>query len=245
MAFHDPDTWPPASPQPAAPASSPLHRAMFAIDITGFGRRNTSVHLHLRAALYRIVTDALTAIGVPFATCHHEDRGDGLLVIAPASVSAELFLGPLPAHLHAGLRRHNRLSSPPAQMQLRAGVNAGYVHIDDHGACGRALIHLYRLLDAPLFKSILKEHPTDLGLITSHYLYQELIDDNPGPLDPGAFTQIAITAKETYAPAWIWLAPAAPAPRQPGALAADGGPPPFHAVRTPGSGLRSGRALGD
>jgi hypothetical protein len=180
---------------------------MFAVDVIGFGRRPAAVYPHLRAALYRIVDDAFDAIGLPLAACHHEDRGDGVLVVIPAHASVELLLGPLAARLQAGLRGHNQMASPKAQLRIRTAVNAGYVREDRHGVSGRTLNDLYRLLDAPAYKRLLDAHNADLGLITSDRVHQDLIEDNPDLPGPGTFLPTPVTVKETVTTAWVWLPP--------------------------------------
>ncbi|WP_433463984.1 hypothetical protein [Spirillospora sp. CA-128828] len=194
-------------PPPAPPHGGVLHHPMLAVDIVGFGRYAPADHRHLRDALYRIVTASFAATAVPLDPRWHEDRGDGILVIAPADISVALLLGYLPHHLHAELRRYNQVSAPAVQLRLRLAVNAGYVQTDAHGAGGRELLHLFRMLDAPGFKTALAATDSSLGLITSDYLYNEIVRSSPGLLDPAAFTQTTIAHKETRAPAWMWLTP--------------------------------------
>ncbi|MEU6037582.1 hypothetical protein ABZ801_19445 [Actinomadura sp. NPDC047616] len=188
-----------------------LHRAVVAVDVIGFGRRVPALHPHLRAALYHVTETAFASVGLPLHLCDHEDRGDGILVIAPPDAGIEALLCHLPAHLHAALRHHNQMSARAARLRLRLAVNAGYVHLDRHGAGGRALVHLHRLLDAPAFKTILDDHHADLGLITSDDLYQEIVCGGPGLIDPAAFLQIDVAVKETRARAWMWMPDLAPA----------------------------------
>ncbi|GAA2611797.1 hypothetical protein SMC26_10505 [Actinomadura fulvescens] len=189
--------------------SGALHHAMLAADIVGFGSHDPAVHSYLHTALYRIITESLAEIDVPLQHCHHEDRGDAILVIAPTRISVEPLLGRWPHHLRAALRHHNRISAATAQLRLRVAVNAGYVQRDEHGVGGRAVLHLYRLLDTPAFKAAIDDHSADLGLITSHYLYQEIIRDGPGLIDPATFTAITVDSKETHGPAWLQLPPPA------------------------------------
>lgn len=217
MSLHLPD---PASPshgsrrpdpaRAAAPSAGALHYGMFGVDIVGFGRRPAAVHPHLRSALYRIIEDAFAVIDVPLAGCYHEDRGDGILVIPPAQASVELLLGPLTAHLQTGLRRHNQISSLQAQLRIRTAVNAGYLRCDSHGVSGHAVLEMFRLLDSDAFNAVLTDHNADLGMITSHRLYEDVIADNPGVIDPDGYLPITVAAKETTGTAWIWLPPLIP-----------------------------------
>ncbi|MFI0453731.1 hypothetical protein [Actinomadura sp. 6N118] len=203
------------SPTPPAPnwsapiwsASGVLQHGMLAVDIVGFGRHDPALHTYLRDALYRIVTNSLAQIGVPLQSCHREDRGDAVLVITPASVSVEPLLGHWIHQLRAALRHYNQISAATAQLRLRVGIHAGFVKADHYGVAGRAILHLCRLLDAPAFKTALETSQSDVGLITSDYLYQEVVRDGPGLIDPATFTPISVNAKETRGRAWIYLPP--------------------------------------
>jgi DNA-binding CsgD family transcriptional regulator len=202
----------PASPldEPSAPAL-PAHCAMFALDIAAFGtRRRNDVQAHLRRALYSITEDACHAIGIPWKLCHHEDRGDGLLFIAPAGIGADALIGYLVAHLRAELRRHNRLASAAARFRIRMAVHAGYVQLDDHGVSGNAPLHLFRILEATEFKGAAAG--AEFALVVSEYLYQEVIRHGPGLIDPAAYRPLAVAHKETRTTAWLWLPPLSSAP---------------------------------
>lgn len=202
-------TWRDTSGVPTADVSQPrpsgpVHSPMLALDIVAFSSRDASTQQHLRDGLYRITEEACDAAGLPWHTCYHEDRGDGILGIAPSAVSAEL-LDPVAAHVYAGLRRYNRLTSTPARIQLRMAIHAGYVRHDRDGVSGRDLIHLFRLLDARQFKTQLATSHGDFALITSDYLYSEIIQHDPGLIEPAAYQHITIANKETRTLAWIWL----------------------------------------
>ncbi|WP_067463659.1 hypothetical protein [Actinomadura macra] len=195
-------------PTPARPPAGVLHHPMLAVDIAGFGRCHPADHQHLRDALYRILVASLAATAVPLEHCAHEDRGDGILVILPTDVSVTPLLGCLPHHLHAELRRYNQVSAPAVQLRLRLAVNAGYLRPDSHGAGGgRELLRLFRMLDAPEFKTVLATAGADLGVITSAHLYEEIVCGTPSLIDHTAWTRSTIAAKETHATTWIWLAP--------------------------------------
>lgn len=181
-----------------------MHCPMLALDIADFSRRDDSTQQHLRDGLYRITEDACDAAGLLWHTCYHEDRGDGIIGIAPPAVSAEL-LDAVAAHVWAGLRRHNKHTSMPARIRLRMAIHAGYVRYDRDGVSGHHLIHLFRLLDAHELKNQLAASQADFALITSDYLYKEIIQHGPGLIEPTAYQRVAITNKETHADAWTWI----------------------------------------
>lgn len=180
---------------------------MLATDIVAFGTRHDEVQAHLRQVMYQISEEACRAAGLPWVICHQEDRGDGLVLIAPACVSAEILIDPLVPHMRAGIRRHNKLASPAAQIRMRMAIHAGYVRLDSHGATGSAVLHLFRLLHADQFKTAVDKVGAEFGLLASAYLYDEIIQHGPGLIDPHTYREITIANKETRGPAWLWLPP--------------------------------------
>jgi hypothetical protein len=191
---------------PRSPAG-PRHRAMFAVDIASFSRRAPDLQVHLRAAMYKIIQESCDAAGVPWDGSHREDRGDGILVIERGDVNVAILLDALTNQIRGQLRTYNKLASPIAQIRLRMAVHAGYVDLDIHGASGAAVIHLFRLLDAPALKSQFAHHHGDFALIVSDYLHQEVIQHGPGLIEPASFQSIAVELKETSCRGWVWLPP--------------------------------------
>lgn len=211
---HPAATWHEPADLPLADSATPyglrpVHCAMLAVDIAGFSSRDPGTQQHLHAGLYRIVQDACNTAGVPWRICHHEDRGDGILVIAPAGVSPEL-LDSIAAHLCAGVRRYNKLANPGAKIRLRMALHAGYVRRDDEGVSGPDVIHLFRLLDAPQLKARLAASHANFALIISDHLYNEVIQHAPSLIEPATYQHIAINNKETHTSAWIWLPSTSP-----------------------------------
>ncbi|MDN3353043.1 hypothetical protein [Actinomadura sp. DC4] len=185
--------------------TDPTHCGMITIDIAEFGRRDSEVQVFLREAVYRIAKAACTASGVPWDACHVEDRGDGLVLIAPPDVSVLSLLDPLIFQVRAALRTHNRTASSAARLRLRIAVHAGYVRFDSHGATGSQVIHLFRMVDAPSVKSEFAASGGDWIVVVSDYLYQEVILAGPGLIDPEVFAPVVVSVKETYCLAWVWL----------------------------------------
>src|SRR5437879_13617733 len=64
------------------------HCTIIAVDIEGFGRHNrTNVNqVRARHGMYRSMHQAFDAAGIPWESCRKEDRGDGILILAPADV---------------------------------------------------------------------------------------------------------------------------------------------------------------
>jgi len=182
---------------------------MLAIDIAAFNdrRRGEDVQRFLRAAMYELLARAFDSSRLTWLACYHEDRGDGILVVAPPATPAIALFDPLVDRLRAGLRLHNKICSDLAKIRLRMSVHAGQVHFDENGICGFAVNHLFRMLDAAAFKRTFAASGADFGLVTSDVLYEDVISQGPGLVDPGMYAPINIRCKETRGRAWLYLPP--------------------------------------
>lgn len=172
---------------------------------------------------------------VPFDACYHEDRGDGAIFVLPVTVSMSIMAGPFLGRLRAELRRHNELSNELGAIRLRVALHAGEVRMDEHGLVGAAVIHVFRLLDAQVFKDALARSGAALAVIASDRLYEDVLRHGWDLVDPADYTAVDVRSKETSARAWI-LVPG-------GASPADASPPedakPERAKPEPGAGVRN------
>jgi hypothetical protein len=126
--------------------------------------------------------------------------------VVPPEVAADHLLDPYASHLNLVLRRHNQLAGPTTRMRLRLAVHTGRIHRDDHGVAGPALVHLFRLLDAPAYKRFADDTVGDLTMIVSDQLYNDATQGG-GLINPAAYIPQRITSKETRTRAWIWTPP--------------------------------------
>jgi CRP-like cAMP-binding protein len=185
---------------------APLNCSIFYTDIAAFGdpQRDDDDRRVVRDALYRILQEAFEGSGVPWAACVHEDRGDGILSIAPPTVSTVCLVDPLQALLAAKLKRYNRQAGAPVRIQLRAALHLGPVYYDRQGGlCGHALIQTARLLDAPALKRTLADSRADLAFISSEHVYDTVIRHVQGLVDPLAYQRIPIGVKEATYSGWM------------------------------------------
>jgi hypothetical protein len=182
---------------------------MLAVDIKAFNHpeRDEDVQRFLRTAMYDLLASAFDGSCVQWSACHREDRGDGVLVVAPPGTPETALIDPLVDHLRAGLRRHNKLCSDLAAIRLRMAVHAGQVHFDQNGISGHAVTHLFRMLEAAAFKRAFAASDADFALVTSAALYDDVISRGPGLIDPDMYAPINIRCKETRARAWLYLPP--------------------------------------
>ncbi len=183
-----------------------VHRTIVAVDVEGFGgqHRINPHQVAVREGLYRVLRQAFHAATIPWSDCHHEDRGDGILVLARPEVAKSVFVESLPAQLVEGLCEHNSTRPAPAQIRLRMALHAGEVQYDDHGVAGAAVNLTYRLLDAAPLTSALAGSPGVLALATSSWFFEEVVRHSPAA-HPNAYRRVRVRVKETETVGWVHL----------------------------------------
>lgn len=162
-------------------ANKPIHHTIVTVDVVGFtdGRTDGDRAL-LRAALYRMVTEALADSAVAVEARELQDRGDGILIVLLPEVPKRTVLEHFVLALEAGLRQHNDCASQRGRIRLRAAVEAGEVARDEHGGViGAAVDAAFRLLDCPPLRQALVFSEADLGVVVSDALYQQVVRQHP------------------------------------------------------------------
>jgi len=190
-----------------------VHRTILVVDVEGFGdRRRTNPHrVAVRGGLYRGLRQAFSDTGIPWAACHHEDRGDGVFVLVPADVPKGLLLESLPGALAGALREHNRACCAEERVRLRMALHAGEINYDDYGAVGESINLAFRLVDADPLRAALAGSPGELALIVSSWFFDEVVRHSAGS-DPARYRRVPVMVKETATVGWICL-PDHPYPR--------------------------------
>jgi CRP-like cAMP-binding protein len=180
-------------------------------DVAGFGAltRNDEDRLIIRKALLEITSAALASV---WDTCSFEDRGDGLLLVAPPSIPTTRVIEHLLTALPPALRRHNHTYGPAIQIQLRVAVDVGPVVSDKFGVSGEAIIRTARMLEAPALKKAVSSKGANLGVIVSSFVYDNAIRQCAGTVDAAEYSKVHVDVKETSIDAWMQLIdPALPA----------------------------------
>jgi tetratricopeptide (TPR) repeat protein len=183
-----------------------VHRTIMVVDVEGYGdlRRTNPNKIAIRRGLYRVLQAAFGAAAVPWNECDHSNQGDAVFVLAPPHIAKAPFAESLPPALAEALRQHNADHIEREQIRLRMVVHAGEVVYDEHGLAGNAVIHAFRLLDAPPLKTALAESAGVLALIASSWFFDEVIRHSTA-VDPATFRPAQVAVKETRAVGWIAL----------------------------------------
>jgi CRP-like cAMP-binding protein len=212
MVFRDAVSWSAVRPRSGwgahALPRAPLNYSIFATDIVGFGARyrDDDDRRLVREALYGILREVFDASEAPWAACVHEDRGDGALTVVPPEVPTVSLVDPLLVLLAARLKRYNRRAGDSVRIQLRAALHVGPVSADAQGLHGIALIQAARMLDARILKARLAATGADLGFVASAHVYDTVIRQCAGLVEPDAYCRIRTQVKESTMTGWMYLA---------------------------------------
>ncbi len=180
-------------------------------DIASFNdaSRVDPVRVRVRKAMYDGLDRSLAGAGLRLDECYHEDRGDGVMVVLPPDVRTELLLTAVLDRLRAEVRHHNAAANEATRMRLRVAVNTGEAESDGRGIVSTALTHAFRLLDAAPLKEAVAAAETGIALIVSRRVYDDVVSQGRGLVDPGDYYQVKVKVKETSDDAWVMVPGAA------------------------------------
>jgi hypothetical protein len=177
------------------------------VDIADFTRRDRDddIRRFLHKALYGMLVTALGQAGIRWDDCFHEDRGDGVLLVIPPSMTARAIVDPFLRYLRDLVRLHNHACQPAAKVQLRVAATIGPVDHDGEGFIGSDVNHMARMLEARPLKRALAASKADVAFIASEYLYDNVVCRYPTLVCPGDFQPVRFQVKYARAKAWIYL----------------------------------------
>jgi hypothetical protein len=179
-----------------APAD-PLPMTILVVDAESFSQLRNPQQLAARDLIYAVLADSFDAVGVPWARCRQEDRGDGVLVLVGAEI-------PKPAVLRVLAELSARLARPiPPGLRLRAALHAGDVHTDPHGVAGADVNLAFRLADCQPLRQALRESRGHLAVIVSDALYHGIVRHDYAGIHADSFCPVTVRAKETEATGWL------------------------------------------
>ncbi|MFD9698219.1 hypothetical protein [Lentzea sp. NPDC059081] len=177
----------------------PVYRSIVVFDVAGFGRLDNRAQLRARETVRRAVRRAFRAAGVWWWRLVVADRGDGLLLLVPASVSKASLLDPLVPRLVA------ELAAPSERrVRLRMAVHAGDLDRDRHGWTGTELVTACRLVDSPALYRSLHDHPeADLVVIVSDAVHRAVVRQGYRGLRSADYQPVQVVLKEVDERAWV------------------------------------------
>lgn len=181
---------------------APRHMSVMVIDVSGFGRLDNRAQGTVRATLHAIVRRAFRRAGLRRWSVSVEDRGDGMILLVPATKSTVSLLDPVIPTLAAQVRRHNETAAP--RIRLRISLHVGVVDRDPTGWVGSDLITACRLVDSPAVRRYLRQRPdADVVVAVSDVVYTGIVAHRYRRLDPTVYEALHVSVKELNTRAWV------------------------------------------
>ncbi|MGH3758997.1 hypothetical protein [Actinophytocola sp.] len=193
-----------------------LHWSIVLVDVADFtnpGR--TAVHRQeIQHGMYTVLREAFDESGVGWASCEHEDRGDGAMVLVPANVSKKVLADLFVTRLLAALRRYNATRVAEASIAMRVVLHFGEITRNSPKADGEALNNAFRMLETKDAKTELKDSGEMLAVIASTEFYRDVIKHEPAA-EPDSYQVISAQVKGFSSEVWLRIpgigaTPAAP-----------------------------------
>jgi hypothetical protein len=178
-------------------------------DVAGFGalHRTDYDRRIIRREGLKMMEESL---GPLWEACISQDRGDGLLIVAPAHIPTVRIIERMNRELPDKLRLHNRTYGESARFNLRIAAHVGPVVGDPLGVTGETIIRAARLVDAPVLKETMAETGTGLGIIVSEFVYEIAIGYAGDFVDAAEYKRLAVSNKEFRGSAWVRLVNVSP-----------------------------------
>lgn len=187
------------------------------LDIEDFGSRPDPVRSRLREAMHSMAGSALTHAGLDPDRCPRQDRGDGLLILIPGSVSPGRLLQPFVSSLDIDLRTHLETHNASHRMRLRVGISRGLVAVEGSQWAGAVVENLAELVEAAAVSGVFaRAIRARLMLVVPDDLYGSVVlQDRSRGLDPAAFgPRDYVTKQGRTLRGWVTL-PGYPRPPEP------------------------------
>ena len=183
-------------------------------DVVGFGALDRTDHD--RAIIRREGLAMMQAcLRSLWNECMSQDRGDGLLIVAPPEIpTAEVIKG-VNDELPRRLRLHNRTYNASARIHLRVAAHVGPIIGDSLGLSGGTIIRTARMVEAPVLKQAMTTTRAGLGIMVSEFVHEIAIAHAADFIDAAEYKRVEVNNKEFIGSAWMRLVDVSPATRDP------------------------------
>ncbi|XVS61808.1 hypothetical protein ACQPYE_26380 [Actinosynnema sp. CA-299493] len=189
----------------------PQHRSIVVVDMAGSGRWSDPMQLQARSALNEVVRTAFRSARIAWWRMAVEDRGDGMIVLVPPSVSKLHLLNPVLPRLARLIADRNRSARTAERIRLRVAVHAGEVHRDATGWAGTDINLACRLVDDQAVRGLLRDDPAlDMALVVSDAIHGAVVRHSYQGVTPTEYSPFRVVAKEVNTRAWLHRAGSSP-----------------------------------
>ena len=185
-----------------------IRRLCFAVDLERYSPRDNPGQLHAQGGIVAVLEQACRNAHLDRTYWERQPTGDGELALLAPGIDEARVVADFVRELATALYQYNRHLNDGARLRLRLAIHQGITHLGATGFGGSAVVHVCRLLEGDPLKEALREHPdTDLALIVSDQLYEDIVKPAYRDLRPDSFWKVTVDhpAKGFSAPAWIYV----------------------------------------
>ncbi|MGB3440392.1 MAG: P-loop NTPase fold protein [Actinophytocola sp.] len=181
-----------------------MHWSIVLVEVVKFTNPGRTIgdQREIRDGMYDVLRQAFDESGIDWAQCEHEERGDCVLVLVPASVPKVVLADPFVTRLLAALRRYNAVRVAEASIGMRIVLHSGEITRNSPSGGGDALNSAFRLLVASDEKAELRDSGGMLAVIASPEFYRDVIKHEPAA-EPGSYQAVSVEVGEFSSEVWL------------------------------------------
>ncbi|MFC4015750.1 hypothetical protein ACFOY2_51665 [Nonomuraea purpurea] len=181
-------------------------RLVMAVDAEGYGRGDDLRHDSIQSGLAQVMNRGAREAGLRRETWVRQEAGDGEVIVFPEGEPELRVIDDLVRRVRKALHDHNRERRDDARLRIRISIGHGVVKRGAMGFVGQVVVTTCRLLDAKAARAALKVNPrTDLVLILTDRLYEDVVRQLHTSYRPESFTRLEVPTKERTEIAWMWI----------------------------------------
>ncbi|HEX7306993.1 hypothetical protein [Lentzea sp.] len=194
-----PDTIIVRLPHRPAPETGLRYRIGFTVDIVGYSSRTSEAQKAAQQRIFTLLRRFAEELGITFDPQNFQGTGDGYHYVLP-DVDALVAVRHLVETIPRLLREDNR--SHADEIRLRMAADIGPVEQGVLGFGGPTVIRFCRLVDSDPIRAAMKEADTDIAIIVSDTLYNDVLRQY-GDLVRLPFQQCTVAVKNYQATAHL------------------------------------------
>ncbi|MFT7838070.1 hypothetical protein Q5530_18190 [Saccharothrix sp. BKS2] len=166
------------------PLDGLVYRLVVAVDVEGYSKLDALDQSLVQSRLGEVLDLAAQDAGLDRSHWYRQVRGDGELAVLPADADTAWVIAHFTERLAANLAELRRAGTP---MRMRVAMHCGTLTAGRFGLVGDAPIVTCRLLDAKVARKELATTGSDLVLVVSQRLFDDVVRSRFHDLDPSRF----------------------------------------------------------
>ncbi|MEU5643441.1 hypothetical protein [Streptomyces milbemycinicus] len=177
-----------------------------AADVEQYSRLDIPQQERTQAELVQVLDKAAALSNLDRLSWKRQPQGDQEFTVLPVGTPEPVVLGEFVRQLRVALAECNAHRPRKQPIRLRLAVDIGVARTAALGYSGPAPIAVARYLNAPPLKSALSgTRTTNLAVIISDQLYQDVVQLRSHGLDPDQYVKVHVRHDEFAGYAWIHI----------------------------------------